>query len=159
MLKDSLRKVSQEATERFWAKVDKGGECWLWTGSRTPSGHGQLSVRALSSKPIRAHRFSFYLEHGRWPEPACLHTCDVASCVNPAHLYEGDQVQNMRDRKERNPRWGARNPNAKHSDNVEEIRAAVRSGELQRVVAERYGTTQGVVSRIARGVNFPEGTC
>lgn len=28
------------AEERFWAKVDKSGECWLWTSAISPGGYG-----------------------------------------------------------------------------------------------------------------------
>lgn len=43
----------------------------------------------------RAHRVAFFLEHGRWPMPFCLHSCDNPPCCNPRHLHEGTQKQNV----------------------------------------------------------------
>jgi hypothetical protein len=30
--------------ERFWEKVDRSGDCWLWTGCRTPDGYGLIRI-------------------------------------------------------------------------------------------------------------------
>jgi hypothetical protein len=142
----------------FWAKVDVRGfdECWEWQGSRVPAGYGQLSARAIKATPIRAHAFSYFIEHGRWPKPACLHRCDNPPCVNPQHLYEGDQAQNMRDRKDRNPRWGAMNPAAKHGRLVDEIRKMVDNGSSQADICRSLHLNSAVVSRIVRRINYPE---
>lgn len=55
------------------------------------------------------HRLSFSLnfkEIPRRPEKQgrglVLHKCDKDACVNPSHLYLGNQSQNMHDRAERN---------------------------------------------------------
>ena len=151
------RPTLEETSQLFWAKVDRRepDECWEWQGSRGASGHGQLSAKALRPVPIRAHVMSFFLEHGRWPVPACLHRCDNAPCVNPAHLYEGTQQQNMEDRRVRNPRYGAANPAAKHAGLVGVIRERVARGEPQAQIARDLHISSAVVSRIARGINYP----
>lgn len=88
-----MAKSHDTLARRFWSKVDKSTECWIWTGSRLPSGHGRIN---LAGRVEVASRVSFYLHHGRWPVFACHH-CDVAACVNPAHIYDGDAVSNMAD--------------------------------------------------------------
>ena len=83
---------------RFWAKVDKHGpdECWNWLGSKTRGGYGQFSIRGYMT---RVHRISWRLSHGDIPKDMlALHKCNNPSCVNPYHLYLGNQSDNMKDR-------------------------------------------------------------
>jgi len=82
--------------DRFWKKVDKSGDCWLWISGRDrPGGYGQFSC---AGKQIRAHRYSWELHNGSIPEGLwVLHRCDNPPCVNPAHLFIGDRKANMDD--------------------------------------------------------------
>lgn len=91
------------AAERFWRLVEKRGpeECWPWLGHRHPGGHGQFNVG--NKVLVYAHRFSFELHHGRSVAEGTqvLHrpvVCHNPSCVNPAHLYEGNDALNTQDR-------------------------------------------------------------
>lgn len=69
--------------ERFWAKVDKTGDCWLWTAFRR-RGYGRFTV---NGRMVNAHRYSFELAGGTVPDGLVLdHLCRNRSCVNPAHL-------------------------------------------------------------------------
>lgn len=43
-----------------------------------------------------AHRVAFALSRGRVAQENVLHTCDVRLCVEPSHLFEGTQKQNIR---------------------------------------------------------------
>ncbi len=103
--------------KRFWAKVDKTGECWLWTGACHPQGYGLIKTMTGMS---RAHRVSFEINNG--PIPAGLmvrHTCDNPSCVNPNHLVSGTARDNVQDRVTRGrsaDRHGERHPMAKLND-------------------------------------------
>lgn len=107
--------------ERFWNKVDKSGECWLWTG--TTDGTFGYGILRRNGKLYRAHRWLFIQLNNCEPE-AVLHTCDNPPCVNPAHLVGGTRSENNTDRhkkgrtKGRNPElckhghsdWGFRKP-------------------------------------------------
>lgn len=138
---------------RFWEKVDKSGDCWLWMGGKHKSGHGYFRYKNRSHY---AHRISWMIEHGELPRGKCvLHHCDVASCVNPAHLYVGTRVDNMRDMNERGRHHspiGELAPTAKLTENsVREIRKLKQQGMSAIALGKRYGVTSrqihSVVSR------------
>lgn len=83
--------------QRFWKKVEKGSECWLWTGGIKSKEHpyGKMFV---GKKYQRAHRISWELHNGSIPEGMhVLHKCDNPRCVRPDHLFLGNHAQNMED--------------------------------------------------------------
>jgi hypothetical protein len=94
-----VRNEPSPPDERFWAKVDKTGECWLWTAAVNSSGYGRLQVGGRGGPGVElAHRFSWKLATGIDPGPLCvLHVCDNPPCVNPDHLVLGTQSANIRD--------------------------------------------------------------
>ncbi len=82
--------------ERFWSRVRKTDRCWLWTGTKTPSGYGQVYL--ADGRRTGAHRFSLTLAGVELPAGAVVcHRCDVPACVNPAHLVIGTQSDNIVD--------------------------------------------------------------
>lgn len=94
--------------ERFWERVDRSGECWIWTGRVNKGGYGVIRV---GYPTWQAHRFAWTLLVGDIPPGLfVLHNCDIRyplgdityrRCVNPAHLRLGTHLDNMRDVREK----------------------------------------------------------
>jgi len=80
--------------EMFWARVDKTGECWIWTGARNPNGYGVVRRRP---KRWLVHAYAWTEEHGPVPEGLELdHLCRNRICVRPSHLEPVTHAENMR---------------------------------------------------------------
>lgn len=103
-------KFAAPIAERFWERVEKTSDCWLWQGYRTPFGHGQC---ADDDGRIRyAHRLSYAMTYGEVPDDLVVrHRCDVPACVRPDHLELGTFADNTRDMIERGrAAWQLRAP-------------------------------------------------
>ena len=76
-------RVSQATVDRrFWSKVDKGAECWLWRASTFRTGRGQFRIGGLN-RP--AHRVAWELTIGSSPQGILRSGCGNLLCVRPEH--------------------------------------------------------------------------
>ena len=100
--------VIDKAVKRFFRNVTKTDDCWHWSGSSDKDGYGVISMFGSQQ---RAHRVSLVIAGTDVSNGLACHTCDNPSCVNPNHLYVGDQKQNVRDamlKGRRNTGWSER---------------------------------------------------
>jgi len=139
----------QERLDHYTDKSASPEGCWLWKGGRS---HG-YGVLFWQGRNCRAHRLAVEAANGSIPEGAhILHRCDTPLCVNPAHLFAGSHLDNMRDmfsKGRRRPPTGERNGRAKlTADMVQAIRAATG---LQREIGARFGVSQPTVRHIKHG--------
>lgn len=145
--------IDEKLLTRFWPKVEisTGDTCWLWAGAKVPAGYGSIGI---GGRQHGAHRVSWAIANGRWPESMVLHRCGVHGCVRPDHLYVGTSSQNSEDaRRHGTLPLGERHANAKVTDDqVAEIRARYAAGETQVRIAADYPVTQAQVSNIVRGL-------
>lgn len=180
--------VISTLAERFATKVDKNGPipkacpqrgpCHVWTGARTRGGYGHIVIGSRldgSRKYLRAPRAALLLS-GRPLRPGkrALHHCDNAWCVNPDHIYEGTQADNVADMVRRgrcNPNTapaqralrlhpekrphGSRHHRAKLTEaSVRKIRALKRSGHTLVHIAALYGISFSQAGRVASGKHW-----
>jgi hypothetical protein len=90
-----------KAAARFWRHVDKTGNCWIWTGTKSDNGYGRHSMTYPGEKAydVKAHRYSWALANGPIPEGIEIdHACHTTLCVNPDHLRAATRKQNSENR-------------------------------------------------------------
>ena len=127
--------------DKFWSKVDKTSDCWNWIA--TEEGYGNYSI---NGKSFLAHRVSYAIHRGSIePGMMVLHSCDNPRCVNPDHLRQGDQSENMIDRAKRG------NHGKLTEQDVLEIRRQFKDGVPHTLIARTYDITEGHVHMIASG--------
>lgn len=142
----------------FWSRVKIGDGCWEWAGSLDgSSGYGRLRGHG-SRRTIRAHRVSWFIEHGEDPgEMLVCHTCDNPTCVNPDHLFLGTVADNTHDmmRKGRDqtiPMPGSRNPRAKLTEfDARRVIEMIGAGHSNRHIAKLLPVSDAMVSKIRMG--------
>lgn len=85
--------------DSFWKRVDKSGDCWMWTGYVLSNGYGQIATRKqpTASGTRLAHRVAYELVRGPIPDGLVLdHLCRTRLCVNPDHLEPVTEAENVR---------------------------------------------------------------
>lgn len=154
--------IWQKVKTRFLRNVEKSEHgCWLWSGQNNGT-YGTFHVLG-ASKTVYAHRLAFELfVEPILPGYVVMHTCDQPLCVNPSHLRQGTQQENMLDKAAKGrafypgmkrPLHGAANPAAKVSpETVEAIRTAYASGTTNyRELAGQFGISKSQAFRIVKG--------
>lgn len=83
--------------QSIMAKLDRTGECWLWTG-KTQAGYGSVQVtEGIRTAHFRVHRLIYEAFVGPIPEGKYLdHLCRVKACANPKHLEPVTHGENVR---------------------------------------------------------------
>lgn len=145
---------------RFWSKVQKPStkkevdECWIWIAAQDKDMYGKFSLReGGKKKDIRAHQYSWQIYTGR-PVPlglCVLHKCDHPYCVNPFHLFLGNNQDNTKDKVEKKRQSkGEKHGRSKITEKqVKKIRELFANkthsqGQLSKI----YGLSQSTISAI-----------
>ena len=73
-----------DLAERFWSKVDKSGDCWIWTAGKSKDGYGRIGVCGAARL---AHRIAWIMERGNIPDGMTIdHLCRNRACQNVQHM-------------------------------------------------------------------------
>ncbi len=135
--------MTASVKERLLSKTDITDNCWLFMGAFDEKGYGHIRDGSVK----KAHRVSWEVHVGPIPQNLfVLHKCDKRNCVNPAHLYLGTQLDNMKDRDIRGRRAstkGSNHPGAVLSDiQVLAIRQSLHEGINIDDLAIKYKVTK-----------------
>lgn len=157
--------TDEERLDRFWARVSKSENCWLWTGAVNARGYGSLSNGV---RVVGAHVYSYEIYYGPVPAGMCVcHHCDNPPCVRPDHLFLGTYTENALDCSRKGRANGS--ARAHHGEDhgrakltweqVCEIRRrhpkppgrGIRSSESMLKTAAEFGINSGHISAIVAG--------
>lgn len=87
--------MSAGLRDRFWVKVDKRGDCWVWSGATD----GRYGIFKVLGRNKKAHRVSFEWANELIPAGMQVdHMCWNTLCVNPQHLRLASQSENNQNR-------------------------------------------------------------
>ena len=126
--------------------------CWLWGGRHDNKGYGRLSHGGTFQV---AHRLSYFIHNGDFNHKKhVLHKCDVSACVNPDHLYLGDQTQNNIDRDTRGRQKTKHGQDHKVSKLKNEDVIAIRQHSIERgsgtMLAKKYNVSPSLIYLVRR---------
>ena len=152
-----MSKTKTPIEVRFWSRVQKTDDCWLWTGFRMKNGYGTIGSGHGANKRT-VHRLSYELANGPIPDGLLVcHKCDVRNCVRPDHLFLGTHADNMADasakgRTNRSGMPGSKNGRAKLTeDDVRNIMSKLNSGVSCTDLARYHKVSKYTISHIACG--------
>ena len=139
-----MRKHGLSIAERLERTKVLAGECWETTLKKTKNGYVCMKV---AGKQVFVHRLAYETYIG--PIPAGLsvcHHCDNRGCFNPAHLFAGTTLDNVRDMVQKGRLRGG-----SKSRFTEEQKASIATDpRTQQEIAAEYGTHQSYVSKLQR---------
>lgn len=151
---------------KFNSLVDEATGCWNWAGHVQSSGYGQFRYR---NKNLLAHRASYSIfkdiDHDEVFDIneingiLVCHKCDNTKCVNPDHLFLGNNKDNMADCMSKGRAYVQNGGSAFCFTKVKRVKKLTDqqvmeiygSRESLRYLSEKYGVSMGNISFIRNG--------
>jgi len=139
-----LSKLKEHLMARY---IVSGSGCWEYQRCSKRDKYGLIEIEG---RLHRAHRVSYSLFNGKIPDGMMvLHRCDNPPCINPKHLFVGNNSDNMADKisKGRQSKGEGR-PLSKFKDkDVRQIRSLVEHFSLK-YIAIIFDVNPSTISRI-----------
>lgn len=148
--------INEEDKKRFitMVRVLSDEECWIWAG-RNPYKH--LKTKGypgflLGDRQYAAHRVSWKIAHGSIDDSLqVLHKCDNKRCVNPNHLYQGTQSDNMGDLVSRH--YSEINYQRRFTrEQILTMQSMRQSGDTFDAIAQRFDTKRQMVHYVLKNL-------
>lgn len=132
--------------ERFWKYVEFTDSCWLWRGSTTKKGYGQISGEPHTQKRFMAYRWLYEFVVGPIPDGLTLdHLCRNRGCVRPDHMEAVTNRVNIL----RGTSWAAVNARKTHCPRGHSLSDS-RTTRIDPATGKRICRACAVVTRRAR---------
>lgn len=135
--------------------VPGGGGCLLWIRSIDTKGYGESRYQG---RRIRAHRLAWMLATGSEAKHCVCHKCDVRNCVNPDHLFDATQRDNILDciaKGRRNTSAGTMGGRRKlRAENIPEIVRRHGVGEQMTVIAKTFEVDPMTIFDVVHGLSW-----
>lgn len=151
-------------TLKFWnrKRIDSNTHCWNYTGFVDKIGYGSCKRVCGTETIVGAHRVAYYLTHGPFDfSRHVLHKCDNRKCINPDHLFLGDQLSNMQDKvnKKRQKRshdtYNAAFTPKQKADILKQYKFGVR-GCGATTIAKRYGVCHQTILNLVKKYTYKD---
>lgn len=137
--KSIINHSKESLSKRFFQKINKTLNCWIWVAHIHSSGYGSMTFK---NKAMFAHRASYFLFNGNLIKGLSIdHICRNKLCVNPKHLRQVTKKQNALE--------NSNSPSAINSRKKNCIRGHEFNKENTYVRPDRNGR----MCRVCRGIN------
>jgi hypothetical protein len=149
------KEYHEQLQKRLLKHCKVENQCWIWKSLTRFYGYGHTTIR---NRSIAAHRAAWIAWKSDIPEGLfVLHKCDNPACINPEHLFLGNQLDNMHDMIKKNRENYAKGENSATSllnnEQIKEIRR-LKGVESSYKICERFGVAASTIRSIWSGRNW-----
>ena len=131
------------------------GDCMLWNRSLNGVGYGKVTKPGPRKQTQTCHTLSWEMYYGRERDSnlGISHLCNQRACVQPLHLAQESQKDNLAYAVKSGTRGrGARGE--LNEEQVRGIRAFVASGKTRKEAAAHFGVSYNMVKDLIRGKTY-----
>ena len=149
---DTRREHFKDPGDAIRSRVERVGECLIWTGAKGADGYGLIRVRG---KVTRAHRYAWELARGEIGPGVFLdHSCGNRACIELAHLRIATQRENNQYRTTPDARNKSGYRGVFQAASGRWVARAMKNGKLYRLGTFDDAETAGRVASEWRSENY-----